>query len=308
MSGNILLAILIATLIAGTPLVYAALGELVTEKSGVLNLGVEGMMLVGAISGFMTASATGNAWLGIGAGLLAGTCLAAIFSVVALALLANQVASGLALAIFGTGLSSLLGKGYTGTSLVLPASAISAAVQEIPLLGPALAQLHPLVYLSWALFAAIHHFLYRTKAGLVLRAIGECPASAHAIGYPVVLIRALATLFGGAMAGVAGAYLSIVYTPLWTEGMTAGRGWIALALVVFATWRPVRVLFGAYLFGGVSTAQLFAQGAGVPVPPELMSALPYLATITVLVLITRNRSLIRMNAPASLGQSFHGYA
>jgi general nucleoside transport system permease protein len=308
MSGGMLVSIIVATLIAGTPLVYAALGELVTEKSGVLNLGVEGMMLVGAIIGFITASATQNVWFGIAAGMLAGACLAAIFAVVAISLLANQVATGLALAIFGTGLSSLLGKGYTGTSLVLAPSSFTAAVHQIPLVGPLLTQLHPLVYLSWLLFAAVHHFLYGTKAGLILRAVGESPASAHAIGYPVMLIRYLATMFGGAMAGIAGAYMATVYTPLWTEGMTAGRGWIALALVVFATWRPVRVLLGAYLFGGVTTAQLFAQGAGIPVPPELMSSLPYLATIVVLVLITRNRTLVRLNAPASLGQPFNSYA
>jgi general nucleoside transport system permease protein len=308
MTGGIIVSIIIATLVAGTPLIYAALGELVAEKSGVLNLGIEGMMLVGAITGFITASHTHSVWIGVGAGMTAGACLSAVFAFVAITLQANQVAAGLALAIFGTGLSSLLGKGYTGTSLVVEPSPIAAAINQIPVVGPLLTQLHPLVYLSWVLFAAVSYFLYKTKAGLVLRAVGESPASAHAIGYPVVRIRYLATIFGGAMAGIAGAYLSTVYTPLWTEGMTAGRGWIALALVVFATWRPARVLFGAYLFGGVTTAQLFAQGAGVPVTPELMSALPYLATIVVLVLITRNRTLVRLNAPAALGQPFHAFA
>jgi general nucleoside transport system permease protein len=308
MTGSMIVSIVIATLVAGTPLIYAALGELVAEKSGVLNLGIEGMMLVGAITSFITASNTHNVWIGVGVGMAAGACLSAVFAFVAITLQANQVAAGLALAIFGTGLSSLLGKGYTGTSLVVEPSPIAAAINQIPVVGPLLTQLHPLVYLSWVLFAAVSHFLYRTKAGLVLRAVGESPASAHAIGYPVVRIRYLATIFGGAMAGIAGAYLSTVYTPLWTEGMTAGRGWIALALVVFATWRPARVLFGAYLFGGVTTAQLFAQGAGVPVPPEFMSSLPYLATIVVLVLITHNRTLVRLNAPAALGQPFHAYA
>jgi general nucleoside transport system permease protein len=307
-TANLIVSIVIATLVAGTPLIYAALGELVAEKSGVLNLGIEGMMLVGAITSFITASTTHNEWFGVGVGMAAGACLSAIFAFVAITLQANQVAAGLALAIFGTGLSSLVGKGYTGTSLVVEPSAVVTAIAQIPLVGPILTQLHLLVYLSWVLFAAVSYFLYRTKAGLVLRAVGESPASAHAIGYPVVRIRYLATIFGGAMAGIAGAYLSTFYTPLWTEGMTAGRGWIALALVVFATWRPARVLFGAYLFGGVTTAQLFAQGAGVPVPPELMSSLPYLATIVVLVLITRNRTLVRLNAPASLGQPFHAYA
>jgi ABC-type uncharacterized transport system permease subunit len=308
MTSGMIVSFVVATLIAGTPLIYAALGELITEKSGVLNLGIEGMMLVGAITSFIAASSTHNVWIGVGVGMVAAAGLSVIFAFVAITLQANQVAAGLALAIFGTGLSSLLGKGYTGTSLVVEPSVIAPAVAKIPVVGTLLVQLHPLVYLSWALFGAVSYFLYRTKAGLVLRAVGESPTSAHAIGYPVVRIRYLATIFGGAMAGIAGAYLATVYTPLWTEGMTAGRGWIALALVVFATWRPARVLFGAYLFGGVTTAQLFAQGAGVPVPPELMSSLPYLATIVVLVLITRNRTLVRLNAPASLGQPFYAYA
>jgi general nucleoside transport system permease protein len=306
--SSVVISIVIATLVAGTPLVYAALGELVTEKSGVLNLGVEGMMLIGAITGFTTAAATQSIWLGVCAAMLAGALLAALFSLIAITLLANQVATGLALAVFSTGLSSLLGKGYTGTSLVLPPSPIVATISQIPLIGTTLTQLHPLVYLSWVLFAAVSYFLYRTKAGLVLRAVGESPTSAHAIGYPVVRIRYLATIFGGAMAGVAGAYLATVYTAIWTEGMTAGRGWIALALVVFSTWRPARALVGAYLFGGVTTAQLFAQGAGIPVPPEVMSSLPYVATILVLVLITQNRTLVRMNAPPALGQPFHAHA
>ncbi len=308
MTGSMLISIVMATLVAGTPLAYAALGELVAEKSGVLNLGIEGMMLAGAVTGFIAASATNSVWIGVAAGMMAGAALAAVFAVVAITLLASQVAAGLALAIFGTGLSSLLGKGYTGTSLVLEPSSVAAVVNQIPIVGPLLTQLHPLVYLSWLLFAGVNYFLYKTKAGLILRAVGESPASAHAIGYPVIRIRYLATIFGGAMSGVAGAYLATVYTPLWTEGMTAGRGWIALALVVFGTWRPARVLFGAYLFGGVTTAQLFAQGAGIPLPPELMSSLPYIATIVVLVLITRSRTLVRMNAPAALGQSFHAYA
>jgi general nucleoside transport system permease protein len=308
MTSGMIVSFVVATLIAGTPLIYAALGELVTEKSGVLNLGIEGIMLVGAITSFIAASSTHNVWIGVGVGMVAAAGLSLIFAFVTITLQANQVAAGLALAIFGTGLSSLLGKGYTGTSLVVEPSVIAPAVAKIPVVGTLLVQLHPLVYLSWVLFGAVSYFLYRTKAGLILRAVGESPTSAHAIGYPVVRIRYLATIFGGAMAGIAGAYLATVYTPLWTEGMTAGRGWIALALVVFATWRPALVLLGAYLFGGVTTAQLFAQGAGVPVPPELMSSLPYLATIVVLVLITRNRTLVRLNAPASLGQPFYAYA
>ena len=301
-------AIIIATLVAGTPLVYAALGELVTEKSGVLNLGVEGMMLFGAVTAFAVTHATHNLWLGVFFAAFAGACLAAVFGVLTLTLKANQVASGLALAIFGAGASAFVGKPYVGVALSHEPSEFAAWISGIPLIGPALGQLHPLVYLSWALFAGVLWFLYRTHSGLVLRAIGESPSSAHSIGYPVNKVRFYAVLFGGAMSGIAGAYLAVVYTSLWTEGMTAGRGWIALALVVFATWRPERVLLGAYLFGGVTTAQLFAQGAGIPVPPEAMSALPYLATIVVLVLISRNPTLVQLNAPASLGKLFHGEA
>ena len=299
-----ILPILSATIIAGTPLVYAALGELVTERSGVLNLGVEGMMLVGAIVGFITATTTGSVWLGIAAAILAGSAMAFFFAVFAITLRTNQVATGLALAIFGGGLSSLLGRGYFGVAFVRPDSAVFDFFNGIPLVGPVVTAFHPLVYVSWLLFAAIAWFLYRSRLGLVLRAIGESPSSAHAIGYQVVLIRYCATIFGGAMAGFGGAYLTLIYTSLWVEGITAGRGWIAIALVVFATWRPERVLFGAYLFGGVTTAQLFAQGAGVPVPSQLMSSLPYIATIIVLVLISRNPALIRLNAPASLGRPF----
>lgn len=296
--------IVTATIVAGTPLVYAALGELVTEKAGVLNLGVEGMMLAGAITAFIAATATGSVWLGVAAGMLMGAALALVFAVFAITLRANQVAAGLALAIFGAGLSSLLGRGYFGVAFVRPDSAVHDFFHAIPLIGPVLTAFHPLVYLSWALFAAIVWFFERSRPGLVMRAIGESPSSAHAIGYPVNAIRYAATAFGGAMAGVAGAYLALIYTSLWVEGLTAGRGWIAIALVVFATWRPERVLLGAYLFGGVTTAQLFAQGAGIPLPSQLMSSLPYLATIVVLVLISRNPSLIRLNAPASLGRPF----
>ena len=297
--------ILIATLGAGTPLIFAALGELVTEKSGVLNLGVEGMMLVGAIVAFITTSATGSLWLGVCTGCVAGAAMALVFAFVTLTLQANQVAAGLALAIFGAGVSAFVGKNHVGVALrSLPQTPMPVPI-EIPVIGPLLHSLHPLVYLSWLLFAAVSWFLYRSRAGLVLRAVGESPVSAHAIGYPVIRIRYLATLFGGAMAGVAGAYLSLVYAPLWLEGMTAGRGWIALALVVFATWRPARVVFGAYLFGGITITQFFAQGAGIAVASQAMSALPYLATIIVLVLISRNPAMIRLNAPISLGKPFH---
>jgi len=299
-----LIPILVAAVAAGTPMVFAALGELITEKSGVLNLGVEGMMLMGAVTGFAVASQTGNPWLGALGGMVAGAAMALIFAVLTLNLMANQVASGLALTLFGVGLSAFLGKPYESVSLVVAPPPEIPLLSQIPVLGPLLFKYHVLVYVSWALFAVIAWFLYRSRAGLVLRSIGESPESAHAIGYPVIRIRYLATLFGGAMAGLGGAYLSEFYAPLWVEGMTAGRGWIALALVVFATWRPARVMIGAYLFGGVTIAQFFAQGAGIAIASQFLSSLPYLATIVVLVFISRNLATIRLNAPVSLAKSY----
>jgi len=298
------LPILFATLIAGTPLVYAALGELITERAGVLNMGVEGMMVTGAVVAFAVALTTGNLWLGVLAAMVAAGILSLLFSVLAITFRANQVAVGLAMTIFGTSLGSYLGKPFVGMALVLDASQAAGGFAQLPLVGPLFSAIHPLVWLSWGLFAAVWFFLSRTRAGLALRAVGESPTSAHAIGYPVVRIRYLATLFGGAMAGVAGAYMSTVYASLWTEGLIAGRGWIAVALVVFATWRPERCFAGAYLFGGATMAQLFAQSAGIGVPSELMSALPYLATIVVLVLISRDAALMRLSVPASLGKPF----
>ena len=299
-----LIPILVAAVAAGTPMVFAALGELVTEKSGVLNLGVEGMMLMGAVTGFAVASQTGNPWVGALAGMVAGAAMALIFAVLTLNLMANQVASGLALTLFGVGLSAFLGKPYESVSLTVAPPPAIPLLSQIPVLGPMLFSYHVLVYVSWALFAAIAWFMYKSRAGLVLRSIGESPESAHAIGYPVIRIRYLATLFGGAMAGLGGAYLSEFYAPLWVEGMTAGRGWIALALVVFATWRPARVMIGAYLFGGVTIAQFFAQGAGISIASQFLSSLPYLATIVVLVFISRNLATIRLNAPVSLAKSY----
>jgi ABC-type uncharacterized transport system permease subunit len=299
-----LIPILVAAVAAGTPMVFAALGELITEKSGVLNLGVEGMMLMGAVTGFAVASQTGNPWLGALGGMVAGAAMALIFAVLTLNLMANQVASGLALTLFGVGLSAFLGKPYESVSLTVAPPPEIPLLSQIPVLGPVLFKYHVLVYVSWALFAAIAWFLYRSRAGLILRSIGESPESAHAIGYPVIRIRYLATLFGGAMAGLGGAYLSEFYAPLWVEGMTAGRGWIALALVVFATWRPARVMIGAYLFGGVTIAQFFAQGAGIAIASQFLSSLPYLATIVVLVFISRNLATIRLNAPVSLAKSY----
>jgi general nucleoside transport system permease protein len=300
-----LVSILVATIAAGTPLVFAALGELVTEKSGVLNLGVEGMMLVGAIAAFAATAATGNPWIGVLAGMCAGAAMALIFAVLTLTLMANQVAAGLALSLFGVGLSAFVGKAYESVSLTPSAALKIPLLADIPLIGPVLFSQQPLVYVSWAVFAGVAWFLYRSRPGLVLRSVGEAPKSAHAIGYSVISIRYLATLFGGAMAGVGGAFLSIFYTPLWVENMTSGRGWIALALVVFATWRPARVMIGAYLFGGVTVAQFFAQGEGAAIPSQFLSMLPYLATIVVLVLISRNLNTIRLNAPVSLGKPFH---
>ncbi len=299
-----LIAILAAAVAAGTPIVFAALGELITEKSGVLNLGVEGMMLVGAVAGFAGTVATGNPWIGILAGMAAGAAMALIFAILTLQLMANQVASGLALTLFGVGFSAFVGKPLESISLGSQAVWSIPLLADIPLLGPVLFRQHLLVYVSWGLFVALSWFLYRSRAGLILRSVGESPEAAHAIGYRVIAIRYLATLFGGAMAGLGGAYLAEFYTPMWVEGMVAGRGWIALALVVFATWRPARVLLGAYLFGGVTIAQFFAQGAGWQVPSQLLSALPYLATIVVLVLISRNVATIRLNSPVSLGRPY----
>jgi len=303
--SDLLVALLAGTVTAATPLVFAALGELIAEKSGVLNLGVEGMMLMGAIAAFAGATTSGSLALGVVCGALAGAGMAGLFGILALTLLANQVATGLALTIFGTGLSAFAGRGYVSLTLIGMQPIAVPGLSHIPLLGPVLFTQNALVYLSLMAFAVTHWFLYRTKAGLILRAVGESPESAHAVGYRVVRIRYAATLLGGALAGVAGAYLAVAYTPMWVEHMAAGRGWIALALVVFATWRPVRVLAGAYLFGGVTILQLHAQALGLAVPSQLLSMLPYLATIGVLVVISRDVQTIRVNAPVSLGKPFH---
>jgi len=299
MDQAIIISFLLSVMTASTPLLLAATGELVTEKSGVLNLGVEGMMLVGAIVGFATTVHTGSSALGLLAALLAGMAMALIFAILTLTFLANQVATGLALTIFGTGLSALVGSSYVGT-----------AVEPLPAI---LFGLDGLVYLSLIVLFGVGWFLRRSHRGLVLRAVGDSHDAAHAIGYPVILIRYLATLFGGAMCGLGGAYMSLAYSTSWAENMTAGRGWIALALVVFATWRPVWLLVGAYLFGGIMYGSLAIQAAGaislfghpVVVPSQLVSALPYLATIIVLVVISRDKVKIRLNAPACLGRPFH---
>ncbi|RVU35169.1 ABC transporter permease [Hwanghaeella grinnelliae] len=297
--------LLLSVMTAATPLLLAALGELITEKSGVLNLGVEGMMIVGAVCAFAVSVSTGNAAAGIAAGAVAGAAMALIFGFLTLTMLANQVATGLALTIFGIGLSALIGKGYVGIAVAPLAKLHIPLLSDIPLLGPILFGQDALVYLSLLSVLAVYWFMKRTRAGLVLRAVGDSHEAAHAIGYSVIRIRYLAVLFGGAMAGLAGAYLSLAYTPLWAENMTAGRGWIALALVVFSTWRPGRLLAGAYLFGGITILQLHAQSAGWGVPSQIMSMLPYLATILVLVIISGDRAKIRLNAPACLGKVFH---
>ncbi|GMQ74881.1 MAG: ABC transporter permease [Gammaproteobacteria bacterium] len=299
------IAILLATLGAGTPLVFAALGELVSEKSGVLNLGVEGMMVIGAVSGFVVAVESGNLWLGVLAALLAGAAMAGLFAALTLSFQANQVVAGLALTIFGVGASAYIGLDYTSVALTGIQPLDIPLLSQLPVVGPLLFSLDPLMVLSFAMFAGVSWFLHRTRSGLLLRAVGEAPASAHALGYPVIRIRYMAVLFGGAMAGLGGAYLALVYTPLWVAGMAAGRGWIALALVVFATWRPMRVMLGAYLFGGITIVQFHVQGLGVDLPSQLLSMLPYLATIVVLVLISRDTKTIRSSAPACLGMSYH---
>ncbi len=299
------LASLIAiTMNAGTPLLLAALGIVINERSGVVNLGTEGMMLVAAVVGFATALFTGQYWLGFVAGAAAGTVMALLFALLAIGLLTNQFATGLALALFGAGLSAFIGLALQGDTL--PARGVDGVplLRDVPFLGPALFAQHWLVYFSLALAAAVAWFLFRTRAGLILRAVGESPESAHALGHSVRRIRCAAVAFGGACAGLAGAYMSTVYTPLWSEGMVAGRGWIALALVTFATWRPGRLLLGAYLFGGVTMLQFYLQGQGVDVPAQWLAMTPYLATIVVLAMISRNPRWIRLNMPASLGKPF----
>ncbi|GAB3128074.1 ABC transporter permease [Novispirillum itersonii subsp. nipponicum] len=297
--------LLVAMMRAAVPLALAALGELVTEKSGVLNLGVEGMMLTGAVAAFAATVSTGSMTFGLLAAMLAGMAMALLFGFLTLYLLTNQVATGLALTIFGIGLSAFVGQGFVGQT-VEPMAAVSlGALSQIPLIGKLVFGQDPMVYLTLALTGVIWWFFARARAGLVVRAVGESPHAAHAIGYPVRLIRLGAVLFGGACCGLAGAYLSLVYTPMWVEGMTAGRGWIALALVVFATWRPWRALLGAWLFGGITIIQLHVQGMGVDLPSQVLSMLPYLATIVVLVLISRDSTRIRLNAPASIGKVFH---
>jgi len=294
-----------ATLNAGTVLALAGLGLLINERAGILNLGAEGMMLVAAIAGFATAVTTGNDWLAFGAGALAGAALATVFGLMVIWLNTNQVATGLALALFGAGFSAFVGIGYVQGKIGERPRFEVPLLGDLPFVGPALFRQHPMVYIAIALTLAVAWFLYRSRAGLVMRAVGESPESAHALGVLVRAIRLAAVVAGGALCGLAGAYLSVIYTPLWVEGMVAGRGWIALALTTFATWRPARVLLGAYLFGGVTMLQFHLQGQGVQIASQLLSMLPYLATVVVLVLISSNAAWIRANMPASLGKPFH---
>lgn len=296
-------AILLTVMTAATPLLIAALGELVVERSGVLNLGVEGMMIIGAATGFAAAVLTGSTLVGVLAGILAGMLLAAVFAALALGLAANQVATGLALTILGVGLAGLIGRDFVGARRDPMAKIVVPWLSDLPVVGKVLFAQDPIVYVSAVLAVGVWWFLWKTRAGLVLRAVGESHGSAHALGYSVLRIRFLAVLFGGGCAGLAGAYLSLAYTPFWSPGMTAGRGWIALAIVVFASWLPLRAVIGAYLFGGVTVLQLHAQARGWGIPSQAMSALPCLATIAVLVLISLGRRG-DSRAPASLGTPF----
>lgn len=297
-------AILLTIFTAATPLLLAALGELVTERAGVLNLGVEGMMIMGAVAGFAFAQMTGNAYLGVLGGVVVGSLFSLAFAFLAITLVTNQVATGLALTILGLGISGLWGEAYIGLAGVRLEPIVIPGLSEIPLIGKLFFAQDIIFYISLALVAGVSYFLFKTRVGLILRSVGDNHGSAHALGISVIKVRYLAVMFGGACCGLAGAHLSLVYTPQWVENMTAGRGWIALALVVFASWRPMRVIAGAYLFGAVGIAQLHIQALGYDIPSQLLSSLPYIATIVVLVIISQNRRLTLINTPASLGKGF----
>lgn len=297
-------AILLTVMTAATPLLLAAMGELVTERSGVLNLGVEGMMIMGAVTGFGVALTTGSAMVGMIAAIVVGALFSLLFAFLTLTLATNQVATGLALTLLGLGLSGMIGEGFVGQAGVRLGVLSIPGLSDLPIVGRILFGQDPIFYISIALTVGVMWFLFRTRAGLTLRSVGDSHGSAHALGIKVIRIRYLAVMFGGACSGLAGAHLSLVYVPQWVENMTAGRGWIALALVVFASWRPLRVLAGAYLFGAVTIGQLHAQAIGLGLPSQLLSSLPYLATVVVLVLISRNKRLTMVNTPACLGRPF----
>ncbi|MGB0468333.1 MAG: ABC transporter permease [Pontibacterium sp.] len=305
MDIDLITNILYAMVRTGTPLLIVALGELVCEKSGVLNLGQEGMMLMGAVTGFIATLMTGSLFLGFMIAIAAGILMSLIFGVITLKLSANQVATGLALTIFGTGLSAFIGSSFVGQPIDGLNPIHIPVLTDLPIIGRMLFGQDLIVYLSFALFAAVYWFFRYSRAGLVVKAVGENPHAANAIGLPVLRTRYLAIMFGGAMAGLAGSYLSLAYTPLWAENMTAGRGWIALALVVFASWKAERVLLGAWLFGLASILHLVAQGLGFSVSPNLLAILPYAATVLVLVMLSSNQARGRLVAPISLGKPFH---
>lgn len=297
--------VLFATVRTGTPLLLVALGAMMSERSGVLNLGQEGMILVGAVCGFIVAYTSHNMGFGILAGVIAGALVSLIFGFIALTLISNQVATGLALTIFGTGLSAFMGSSYVGQSLIGLTPIEIPLLHKIPLIGKALFAQDILVYLAFILFAGIFVLMRYTRLGLIIRAVGENPEVAHALGYKVLVVRYCAVMFGGAMAGLAGVYLSLAYTPMWSEGIAAGRGWIALALVVFASWRTERILLGAWLFGFASILHLLLQGYGYEISPNLLAMLPYIVTILVLVMMMNRKRGEGIFAPRSLGQPYY---
>ena len=297
-------AIILTIITASTPLLLAAIGELVVERSGVLNLGIEGMMVMGAVCGFAASYVTGSPWLGVLAAVLAGVATSLLFGFLTQSLMTNQVATGLAITLLGLGLSGLIGSGFVGLPGVKLTSVSIPWLTDLPYVGRLVFGQDPLVYVSIILTLGVAYVLKQTRVGLIIRAVGQNHHSAHALGYRVIAVRYACIAFGGATSGLAGAYLSLVYTPQWIENMTAGRGWIALALVVFSTWLPARLAAGAYLFGGVWILGLYAQGMGIGIPSQLLSSLPYVATILALVIISTNRRLSVINTPASLGQGF----
>jgi general nucleoside transport system permease protein len=297
-------AIILTIITASTPFLLAAIGELVAERSGVLNLGVEGMMVVGAVCGFAAAYMTGSTFLGVLAAIAAGMVLSALFGFLTLTLVANQVATGLALTLLGLGLSGIIGESFVGLPGVKLAAIYIPVLTDIPFIGRILFGQDALVYLSFILTGGVAYVLFKTRIGLIIRAVGSSHHSAHALGYRVIAVRYGCVLFGGACSGLAGGFLSLAYTPQWIENMTGGRGWIALALVVFASWLPWRAAIGAYLFGTVWILNLYVQPLGLPIPPQLLTSLPYLVTILALVIISANRMLTRLNTPACLGQPF----
>jgi simple sugar transport system permease protein len=304
----LLTAFLVSTIAASTPLLLAAIGELVVEKTGVLNLGVEGMMLAGAIAAFATTHETGITSLGVLASLAAGIALALVFAVISLTLQANQTATGLALTIFGRGFSALVGAGFVGIPAPTLPKLHIPVISDIPLIGPVLFGHDILVYLALAILIAVAWTIRRTQLGLIIRAVGDSHDAAHALGYPVIWIRYAAVCFGGALAGLAGAYMSLAYTPMWAQDMTAGRGWVALALVTFSAWRPFWLLIGAWFFGALMYLSLYVQALGVAIPSALLSATPYIGTVIVLVLISRDARRIRLHRPAMLGRPFQARA